>query len=615
MLVKKGIKSIDADQDVTNHQHVENKLKASEEKYKNLIEKMVNAFALHEMVYNEKGEAIDYRFLEINPAWERIVGLKSEDVIGKTLQEILPGIEDFWITTYERIVKTGVSEEFEQYSEERKQYFYCYAYKTEPGQFAVFFNDTTKQRLEEERIKENEKKYRGIFEQAAVGAARVNLDGSWLEVNGKLCELLGYSEEELLVKTFQNITHPEDLETDLHYLNQLINDEIKTYSMEKRYFTKSGETIWVNLTVSLVRKTDKEPDYFISIIEDIRSQKKFQERIKASEEKLRLLLNSLSVGVIVHAPDTSIIMNNIKATQLLGLNDKQRWKFLDESKNIMPLEEYPVNKIVSNKKQITNMVAGIVHSDKTDVIWVLVNGFPIFNDQNEIQEVIISFIDITELKYKDEMLIDQSRNAAMGEMISMIAHQWRQPIAVISMIANNMLLDISLESFSVCEAENYAHNIAQQTQNLSETIDDFRNFFKPDKVLSEVSIRNTINSTLSIVHDSLKYNNIEFKTSFETDKKVKAYPRELMQVFVNIINNAKDVLIRNKPNNALINLRIYEDEKYINAEISDNGGGVDVNILPNVFDPYFSTKDEKTGTGLGLYMSKMIIEKHLSGIM
>jgi len=195
----------------------------------------------------------------------------------------------------------------------------------------------------------------------------------------------------------------------------------------------------------------------------------------------------------------------------------------------------------------------------------------------------------------------------------MIAHQWRQPISVISMDANNMLIDIALENFSITEAENYANSITEQTQHLSHTIDDFRNFFKPDKVISEVNIRETIDNTLSIVNDSLKNNNIKLTTSFETDKKVNAYPRELMQVFVNIINNSKDVLTLRKPDNASITVRVYEDEKYINTEVCDNGGGIDVDILPKVFDPYFSTKGEQSGTGLGLYMSKMIIENHLNG--
>lgn len=478
--------------------------------------------------------------------------------------------------------------------------------------------------LSEETLKENEKKYKAIFEQAAVGVARLKPDGTWLEVNKKLCDIVGYSKEELLTKTFQDITHPDDLEADLSHVHQLLHNEIETYSMHKRYIKKDGAIVWTNLTVSLARTIDDNPDYFISIVEDISAHKQDQDNLKASEVKLRSLLNSLSVGVIIHAPDTSITMTNPKACELLGLDNKQllglqavdsKWKFLDENENIMLLEEYPVNKIISTKKEINNMLVGVVHSNTENVNWVLVNGFPILDDQNEVIEVIINFIDITELKNKDEMLISQSRHAAMGEMVSMIAHQWRQPISVISLDANNMLADIALDNFNIAQCEKYAKNTLKQTQHLSYTIDDFRNFFKPDKVISEVNLHEIIDSSLIIVGDSLKNNNIKCTSSFETDKRVQAYPRELMQVFVNIINNAKDALVANSLDNPSINIRVYEDEKYINIEISDNGGGIDVDLLSKIFDPYFSTKDEKTGTGLGLYMSKMIIEKHLNGII
>lgn len=115
--------------------------------------------------------------------------------------------------------------------------------------------------------------------------------------------------------------------------------------------------------------------------------------------------------------------------------------------------------------------------------------------------------------------------------------------------------------------------------------------------------------------DSLKNNNITFTSSFETQTEIDAYPRELMQVFVSIITNSKDALVYMKKENAFIAVRVFEDEKYVITEICDNGGGIADDILPKVFDPYFSTKNEKNGTGLGLYISKTIIEDHLKGLI
>ena len=139
----------------------------------------------------------------------------------------------------------------------------------------------------EDSVRESEKKFRGVFNQAAMGVARLAPDGTWLSVNKKLCDIVGYSHKELLSKTFQDITHPDDLQTDLAYVHQLLEDEIQTYSMEKRYLKKNGDLVWINLTVSLVRDTNNDPEYFISVIEDITERKQAETKLRKSEANLR----------------------------------------------------------------------------------------------------------------------------------------------------------------------------------------------------------------------------------------------------------------------------------------------------------------------------------------
>jgi|GEM_PF-710141 len=142
-------------------------------------------------------------------------------------------------------------------------------------------------------IRSAEVKYRGIFNQAAVGIARVATDGSWLEVNNKLCDIVGYSQNELLQLTFQDITYQDDLEKDIEFVKQMLDGEINTYNMEKRYIKKTGELIWINLTVSLVSDKDGHPDYFISVIEDLREKKQAVMNLSESERKLSTLMSNL----------------------------------------------------------------------------------------------------------------------------------------------------------------------------------------------------------------------------------------------------------------------------------------------------------------------------------
>ena len=121
--------------------------------------------------------------------------------------------------------------------------------------------------------RESEMRFRATFEQAAVGIALVAPDGRWVQANRKLCDIVGYSRDELLTRTFQDITHPDDLDTDLSHLRKLLAGEIETYSLEKRYLRKGGAIVWINLTVALVRKPDSTPDYFISVVEDIQTRR------------------------------------------------------------------------------------------------------------------------------------------------------------------------------------------------------------------------------------------------------------------------------------------------------------------------------------------------------
>jgi C4-dicarboxylate-specific signal transduction histidine kinase len=152
-------------------------------------------------------------------------------------------------------------------------------------------------------------------------------------------------------------------------------------------------------------------------------------------------------------------------------------------------------------------------------------------------------------------------------------------------------------------------------QILSSTIDDFRNFFKPEKEKERVKLTLPIIRALNIVEESMKSKNITIVTEFNVDKKVTIYQNEMMQVFLNILKNSEDSLVENMSRNAQIKIETKEVEKYYLISITDNGMGIPNDIVANIFDPYFSTKDKKNGTGLGLYMSKIIVQEHNSGIL
>jgi len=253
-------------------------------------------------------------------------------------------------------------------------------------------------------------------------------------------------------------------------------------------------------------------------------------------------------------------------------------------------------------------------------VWILDRGQTVYDENNKAIRMVGFHSDITnqkaieqELHDKDEMMIAQSRNAAMGEMISMIAHQWRQPLSIISMGANNIMADIELEITDEESLKEISSEIILQTNELSKTIDDFRDFFKPKKEKEHVSVHEIVDDALHIIEKSLENNDIQLLKEFRSIKKIKTYSRELMQVILNILKNSKEVLVDNNIINRTISIKTIDNKDSVIIEINDNGGGIPAWVIPKIFDPYFSTKDDKTGTGLGLYMCKTIVEKHLNG--
>ena len=203
--------------------------------------------------------------------------------------------------------------------------------------------------------------------------------------------------------------------------------------------------------------------------------------------------------------------------------------------------------------------------------------------------------------------------ASMGEMIGNIAHQWRQPLTVISTCASNIKFQKEYLTLSDDEFYKSVDIITEQTHHLSKTIDDFRNFFRPEKGLDEFLIKDCIEKVLKLLTPSLEQNNIMIETKFlDKDFRFIGYPNELIQVLINIINNSKDAIKENcnDYDNKYIFITTSKVKNEFILSIKDCGGGINKNIINKIFDPYFTTKHKSIGTGIGLSMAYQILRKH-----
>jgi len=216
---------------------------------------------------------------------------------------------------------------------------------------------------------------------------------------------------------------------------------------------------------------------------------------------------------------------------------------------------------------------------------------------------------------KDRMMLQQTKLAQMGEMISMIAHQWRQPLSAISTLSQTIHLKASMGTLDSETAIRLSDTITDSSMHLSQTIDDFREFFKPRKEKSETSYREIVEGVLNIMETSIVTKNIDIRKDIQCQETFNSYPNEIKQVLLNLLKNAQDALLEAKVEEPYILIRTYrKHEKHI-LEVWDNAGGIPETLKSRIFEPYFSTKEKKDGTGLGLYMSKTIIEEHCNGIL
>ena len=216
-------------------------------------------------------------------------------------------------------------------------------------------------------------------------------------------------------------------------------------------------------------------------------------------------------------------------------------------------------------------------------------------------------------RQKDQQMLEQSRLAQMGEMISMIAHQWRQPLAAISAATGSISLHLQLEDLDEKYIEQSVQKVNALTQHLSSTITDFRDFFKSDKEKTLTSLNDIVLGSLKIIGTSIEAQGIFIETFLESKEEFNSYPNELKQVLLNILKNAQDVFSEKEIESPKIMLKTRSLDTEVELLIYDNAGGVSEEQMQYIFDPYFTTKEKRDGTGLGLYMSKMIVEDHCNG--
>lgn len=333
---------------------------------------------------------------------------------------------------------------------------------------------------------------------------------------------------------------------------------------------------------------------------------------KIVEEKEKII-NTIASPVIIFNEEGEVIRVNKAVKEITGYSFKEinhinKWSKIDQdNKNSL------INTLTSLydiKKTIDNGEFNIKTKDGKNLIWHFKSA-P-YGIKNNKRVVISNALDVTQVRSKEKLLMQQSKMAAMGEVLENIAHQWRQPLSTISSASTGIKLqkeigvlndEMLIESLDI---------INHSSQFLSKTIDDFRSFFKPEQEKQYFNFDDVFEKVKMIVNSKFKTEEIELiKTSDETE--ILNYSNALIQVLINIFNNSKDAFIENKIDKRFIFVDAFKKDDNLIIKIKDNAGGISSDIIDKVFEPYFTTKHKTHGTGIGLYMCEEIVTKHMLG--
>jgi len=341
--------------------------------------------------------------------------------------------------------------------------------------------------------------------------------------------------------------------------------------------------------------------------------------LSANNYKVRPASSGMIALRSVESKLPDLILLDIRMPEMDGFEVCQKLKENPQSKDV-PVIFISAMDDVRDKVKAFN-VGGIDYVTKPfepeEVLARINTHISLRSLQTELQSQNILLKELMKKQQEQEqMMIEQSKMAAMGEMISAIAHQWRQPLNILALYVQDVSGAYEMGEIDEDYVNKMVSNSMKQIDFMSSTIDDFRSFFTPNKNKEQFSIVQQLNKTIDLLRPQLKAHNITIELS-DTDCEIFGYPNEFQQVALNLINNAKDAILdKQKENNELKGVITISGEKIDSdfvLSFLDNGTGIKEEILQKVFEPYFTTKFPQNGTGVGLYMAKEIIERHYYG--
>jgi PAS domain S-box-containing protein len=612
-----------------------------EDPYRALFDGMSSGVVHLEVLLDEPAPH-DLRLLDANPAFARLTGIP--DAVGKRASELIPGIRERDGELFARaaeVATSGAPQRFELRVASIDRWLSVSAHRPKPGHVVAVFDVIAEPRLAaevSERLRVEAELRRLTHEQevilasANVGIAKL-AGRIHLWVNPAMEELLGYEPGEMIGKSTR-IYYPSDAA--FEEMGRALNATVaqrRALRVEREFVRKDGTRLWVELNARAIDPEDPSKG-MLSVFTDRTAARKAADALRRSEARFRNMFEAHSaVMLLVDARDGAIVDANAAAARFYGyeraalrqmnvtqLNRLAPPQVVDRASSAVGAQ---ANTFVFEHQLASGVVRTVeVHSSPIDI-----DGrrllFSIVHDVSErirasaALEALNASLEarvsdaVEALRAKDRVLVAQSRQAAMGEMIGNIAHQWRQPLNALGLVLANVADAARFGELDRPAVDQAVEEGGRLIEGMSRTISDFRDFFRPAKERVAYSARAQIAETLTLIDASFRHAGVALEVAPGADLTLFGFPNEYAQVLLNLLVNARQAIVDRQLTAGKVTLTLAVEGDLARLSVRDNGGGIPEDLLERVFEPYFSTK--QGGTGIGLYMSRQIVEQSLGG--
>ena len=628
-----AIRMIGAHIDITERKAAEQALRESEENYRALFDSIDEGFCTIQVLFNEQGQAVDYRFVQVNPSFERQTGLVG--TVGKRMRELVPDHDDHWFEIYGRVALTGESVRFQEEAKALGRSYDVYAFRVGPPELrhvAVLFNDVTEQRRAEATLRESEQRLAAIFERAEVGISEISADGKFVRVNETLCRILGRTREELLGMGATDITHPDDVACTVEAFGPVLETGEPT-SVDKRYVRPDGSVVWANSRLSRLEKA-AGPATVLVVTTDLTARREAEAALRSSEERLRLIVeNAADYAIFSLDLDRHVTSWNTGAERMLGWPEAE---ILGHLADVIFTEEDRANG-VPEKEAETALRTGRASDERWHVrkngerFWA--NGVMtvIRNPEGNVIGLAKIFRDETEarrarqeLESSREQLIEalqeneqaraeiEAASAAKDRFLALLSHELRTPLSPVLLTLKMLARNKQMPESALEKIELIRRNVQLEALLIDDLLDITRiESGKMEVVRQPMDFHEAVLRALEVSAEDIEARKQKLTITLgAAQHRLEGDAPRLQQVAWNLVKNASKFT----PEGGDICVSTENQDGKVILSVTDAGIGIRAEILETIFRAFAQGDPVVTGKfgglGLGLAISRAIVESH-----